>query len=128
MSYLLFSPSSGLPKSALFEIPHFDKVIHGTMFAILSFIYVFDSEKCGKSLFKSIALFLMLSLSFAALSAYIPGRYGNIYDLLSDAFGLGLGVGFYFLAGRRIMMLSLEKKAKWISKSNIKPNEEDKKN
>jgi VanZ family protein len=117
MVYLLFSPSSGLPKTGMLDFPHADKLVHGVMFAILSFVYAFDSEVAGRNLYKAALLFSAIGLAFAALSeyiqhAFIPGRYGNVYDLLSDVAGIILGFLAYFILGRK-MTATLRIKKSW---------------
>jgi VanZ family protein len=116
MVYLLFSPSSGLPKTGMLDFPHADKLVHGVMFAILSFVYAFDSEVAGRNLYKAALLFSAIGLAFAALSeyiqhAFIPGRYGNVYDLLSDVAGIILGFLAYFILGRKMTATLRIKKA-----------------
>ena len=108
MIYLLFTPASGLPKTGLQNIPHSDKIIHAGMFCILSFVFLFDSDKTGANLFKRTVLFLILCIAFGIFTeyiqhAYIPGRHGNVFDIVADATGSIIGIGFYFIIGRKIL-------------------------
>jgi VanZ family protein len=103
MSYMLFTPGSTIPKSGIFEIPNFDKVIHFSMFTIFTFLWLNDSKNNSFIIIFSI---LVISICFAALSeiiqyAYIPGRSGNILDFLSDLSGLITALLFYYLIWKK---------------------------
>ncbi len=106
MSYMLFSPGSAIPKSGIFKIPHFDKIVHFSMFAIFTFLWLNDSK--NNSLLITFSI-LVISVGFAALSeviqyAYIPGRSGNILDFLSDISGLVISLFFYYLVWKKIIV------------------------
>lgn len=98
MSYMLFTPGSALPKTRLFDIPHFDKIIHFSMFTGFAFLWLFDSRENSV---KFSILVLILSLTFAAMSEiiqhfFIPGRSGNYLDFLADFSGLIVGLTMYY--------------------------------
>ncbi len=109
MCYLLFTPGSAIPKTS-WEIPHFDKVVHAGMFASLVFLFQLDSYNTAKARLK-VTLLIIAVLLFGSLSeyiqyAYIPGRSGNIYDLIADGIGVVLGLLLFRLLGERISKLS----------------------
>jgi VanZ family protein len=111
MFYALFSPAKALPETGLFNIPHFDKLIHFGMFSILVFFLYLDSEKQPE--FKKFLrlLFLILTPVFSVLSEviqyyFIVGRSGNIYDFLADIAGLTTGVLFYILFWKKTFRFS----------------------
>jgi len=102
---MLFTPGNAIPKSGIFEIPHFDKIVHFSMFAIFTFLWLNDSKNISYLITFSI---LVISVCFAALSeviqyAYIPGRSGNIMDFLSDVIGLITSLLFYYIVWRKII-------------------------
>jgi VanZ family protein len=106
MLYLLFSPSSGLPKTSVFDIPHFDKLLHFGMFAFLTFLFLWETVEPNRSVKKKIVLYVLASLCFATASEFIQeylisGRHGNVYDFLADFTGLIAGSTFYVLIGRK---------------------------
>lgn len=94
---MLFTPTSGIPKSSFLNIPHGDKIIHFGMFALLTVLFAVDNEKM---ILKTILYFSLFSVSFAASSeliqySLITGRNGNIYDFLADMAGLAIGLLTY---------------------------------
>ncbi len=100
MCYLLFSPASALPKNNIFSIPYFDKVVHFFMFAILTYIYL--SETNQKQLkIKMLLLFIVVSISAVSselIQAYfIPGRSGNIRDFIADITGFLFGLAAFLI-------------------------------
>jgi VanZ family protein len=102
MTYLLFSPSSGLPKGGHINIPHADKAVHLAMFGILSFVYLFDSfryrRKYRKTILNITLICVLIGISSELIQhAFIPGRNGNIYDFLADIIGLLLGIAIFGL-------------------------------
>lgn len=104
MCYLLFSPGSALPKPG-FNIPHSDKVIHAGMFAVLVFLFRLDSRKTQNANLR-ITLLIIGVFAFGTLSeylqhAFIPGRSGNVYDLLADIVGIFIGLLLYYVMGNK---------------------------
>lgn len=100
MLYMLFSPANALPKTGFFYIPHFDKIVHFGMFAILVFLFRVESERNAPEKHLMRNIFIVLGLLFAALSEviqynFIAGRSGNIYDFIADAAGFIVGTAFY---------------------------------
>ena len=113
MCYLLFSPSNGLPKGGVINIPHFDKIVHIGMFSILSVIVFYEAFKNSVPTRRVIIVFTLTAILFAGLSEiiqhnYIEGRNGSWFDLLADLTGLFLGYGLY-----RLMVLA------WLQKHSF---------
>ena len=101
MCFLLFSPSSGLPKGGLFKIPHLDKIVHIGLFAVLCVLYLYDAWRLRLTGTKNFLLFVFFSIMFAILSEliqkhFINGREGSVLDFCADITGLILGSIFYF--------------------------------
>jgi VanZ family protein len=99
MFYMLFSPGSGLPKTGIFNIPYFDKIVHFGMFSLLLFLFLYESQKSNKKAAFYI-IYLSIFLIFSALSEviqykFIQGRSGNMYDFYADFIGLIFGGIFY---------------------------------
>ncbi|MBN2484440.1 MAG: VanZ family protein [Bacteroidales bacterium] len=100
MFYLLFSPSKALPKTGFFNIPHFDKLMHFGMFAILVFLMWLESGKAQNDKNRLRVYFSISAIFFAALSEivqhnFIAGRSGNVLDFLADLAGFLTGFIFY---------------------------------
>lgn len=113
MSYLLFTPGSSLPKTGI-SIPHFDKIVHATMFAILVFLFQLDSYSTPKAKLK-VVLLIITVLLFGCLSEYIqfmyiPGRSGTYQDLVADVIGVAIGLLLFKLAGKKVQKLPLVRK------------------
>lgn len=105
MGYLLFSPSSAIPKTHLLDFPQSDKIIHAAMFAILTYLYLSESsikEKLAKTgiLLFFVGIILVGITSEVIQHFFIPGRTGNVYDLLADLFGFFLGLSTFLIVKR----------------------------
>lgn len=108
MCYLLFSPSGSLPKSGLFHIPHFDKIVHWGMFGILTLVFMYDAHKNLLSKKNTLIILLVFSTFFAVFSEliqyrFITGRQGSFLDFLADITGVVMGVIFVVLLKRFVL-------------------------
>jgi VanZ family protein len=96
---LLLSPIAwwkGVPGP--WEVKYFDKVAHFGLFAITGFVGVFSTN--FQSRFKTrvliaIVLGLFLAIITEFLQYFIPNRHAELYDVLIDAIGLGIGLLLY---------------------------------
>jgi VanZ family protein len=107
MLYMLFSPASTLPKTGLFDIPHFDKIVHFGMFAVLVFVFRLEADKNSSKKQYVKYSFLLLTLFFAVLSEfiqykYIQGRTGNFKDFIADLMGYTSGTLFYIWIWKKL--------------------------
>ena len=93
-------PPGNIPRTGLFSIPHFDKLVHFVLFTIWGFLlfYGFRKQKTGNLLRENptvtaIATGLVYGIFTELLQHFImSGRQGNFFDILSDLFGTVFGV------------------------------------
>jgi VanZ family protein len=115
MFYVLFSPSNKIPQSKLFNLPHFDKIVHFGIFAVLLWIFLTESEKQLGTGIKNTYKILIAFILFAAVSEviqyyYIVGRSGSIYDFLADITGFISGSIFYYFIWKNLINMVSRKK------------------
>lgn len=104
MCYLLFMPASQLPAKPFLKIPHFDKIVHFSMFFILCLL-LFRPVKQHTSNFyfwtPLIAILMAVVLEFTQhrISA---SRHTDVMDFLANTAGLLTATIFfrYFVAGK----------------------------
>ncbi len=92
---LLMLPGSDLPKSSFFNFPYFDKIVHFTMFFLLTifFSYPFTMNVQDKRAVKS--WFVIIALSIIAYGIlmefvqkyFVPGRSFEVADIIFDGLG-----------------------------------------
>jgi len=95
-------PGSSLPGASFFDIPHFDKIVHCSMYGLFGFVALMES-RCSKqcSLYHALllfALFLLSALIEILQATVVASREAEWYDLLANCVGLLLG----YLAFRRL--------------------------
>jgi VanZ family protein len=86
-------PSDNLSSTRFITIPHFDKVVHLTMYFLmgLSWSGVFHNRE--KSVFWVLGLLFILGLSLEILQFYfLTGRFFEIPDLIANITGSILGI------------------------------------
>jgi VanZ family protein len=99
--FLIISlPTGALPATDKLHIPHFDKIVHFTMyFAFGAFIVLgFGKYKRATSITsKHIIISLVAGVFYGVITEYLQhccfaDRNGNIYDALANGFGTVFGV------------------------------------
>jgi VanZ family protein len=99
--FLIISlPTSALPATDKLHIPHFDKIVHFTMYAVLGAFMLlgFGKYKRVTSITnKHIMISLALGVFYGIVTEYLQhccfaDRHGNIYDALANGFGTVFGV------------------------------------
>jgi VanZ family protein len=97
---LLTIPGSDLPKSPLFDFPFFDKLVHLTMFFLLTSLFCFPVGKAAenittiKSRFISVALVVLaygIAMEFVQ-KFFVAGRSFDVADILFDGLGSFAGM------------------------------------
>ncbi|MFN9710306.1 MAG: VanZ family protein [Bacteroidota bacterium] len=94
---LLTIPSSKLPDESLIPIPHFDKIIHISLFAGFTFLWA-GAYISKKTSFNRQLLFIKLVLiafSYGALLEFIQlklERSCNIFDMVANLIGALTGL------------------------------------
>jgi VanZ family protein len=99
---LCLTPSTWLPRSEshgppLFNIPHFDKIVHVALFAGFGLLWCGALRSPGR-----LTRVLIAGLIFAVATEVLQGlpfvdRDPDLVDGLADAFGVVLGVGTAWL-------------------------------
>jgi VanZ family protein len=95
IALLSLIPGENMPGSILFSIPHFDKIIHFSMYAALGFVALSESRREQPRL----GFYMILLFSVFALSALIEilqatvvaARSAEWFDLISNFLGLIAG-------------------------------------
>lgn len=93
-------PPGNIPRTGIFSIPHFDKLVHLILFAIWGWILFcgLRKQKPGSVLQQHpVLLALAAGLAYAILTElfqhfFLDGRQGSIFDVLADLFGTVFGV------------------------------------
>jgi VanZ family protein len=94
ISFLFLLPGSAFPRDTWLTAVHFDKWVHVGLFAILLFLWRSSFEfRMG---FYNIWLFL-LAIAYGWLVEWVqlnwvPYRGFDIYDIMADAAGAGIGI------------------------------------
>ena len=92
-----------MPKEKIFEIPHFDKIVHTVLFLVLEIVLLADIRP--KSLIGNRAILFRINpvvILYAIVTElvqkeFIPDRTGSFYDLLADTAGIITGMLLYGL-------------------------------
>jgi VanZ family protein len=104
--FIIAIPGSSIPDSRLFQIPHFDKIIHAGIFFILGFLSVYGFTKQGDSTilknyaYTSAVVFCVIygGITETIQHFFITERSGEIADILANTLGSIAGVAvFYYL-------------------------------
>ena len=109
MCYLLFIPASQIPSEPFMNIPHFDKIVHFSLFFILCLLmfrpvkpltpnYYFWAPVC------SLVVAVVLEFSQQKIS---ETRHTDIYDFIANTAGLlsATIVYRYFISGKKLEKL-----------------------
>jgi len=104
--YLSLMPGNDLPRVPLFNIPHFDKLIHLGFYFVLALLLIRPfSSFTRRAYIYSLILASLLSGCVEILQEKIAVlRHGDIYDFLANLTGILLALLFYrlFISGKKI--------------------------
>ncbi len=106
MGFILFAisiPSSEVSKIPLVQIPHFDKLVHFTLFFVLTILLISESNplrregKIGnKTFYKAALLAAAYGLLTEVLQYYVfTSRSGSILDLVANLVGVAIAILSY---------------------------------
>jgi len=95
----LFMPANELPKQAFINIPHFDKLVHFSLFFGLCVLLFRPFKKLKlKHYYLAPATSIFLGLFLEASQQLISAtRSSNFYDFLANLAGIASAILFYFL-------------------------------
>ncbi|TVQ04263.1 MAG: VanZ family protein [Balneolaceae bacterium] len=105
--FIIAIPGSSIPDSSLFQIPHFDKIIHSGIFFVLGLFSVYGFIKQGDTnilksyAYTSAVIFCVIygGLTEVIQHFFIAERFGEIADFIANIIGSVAGVAvFYYLA------------------------------
>ena len=103
--YALFIPAKDLPIKPFLNIPHFDKMVHFTLFFVLCLLLLRPFKRINLGYYVlapliSIALSALLEFSQHSFS---KTRSSDIYDFLANTIGIIASVVFFYLfvSGRK---------------------------
>jgi VanZ family protein len=103
--YGLFTPSGRLPKTAILNIPHFDKIVHFGLFFIFCLLLFKPIKKLKMNhLYLAPVISLILAATLESVQHMIStSRSSNLYDFMANAAGIIVSVFiFHFIiSGRR---------------------------
>jgi VanZ family protein len=103
IALLSLVPGDNMPGSFLFAIPHFDKIVHISMYGTLGFVALAESRRDQPRL----AFHMLVLLSIFAMSATIEilqatvvaARAAEWFDLLANFLGLIAGYFAHRIVG-----------------------------
>ena len=87
---------SQLPKASLFTIPHFDKMVHFTLYFILASVWLIDDFKKRLEFNKKILFLIVLSsVAYGVImeivqKVIVQNRDGDFFDALANAMGVAI--------------------------------------
>ncbi len=97
MSYLAFRPAD-----AFHPTLGWDKLNHAAAFLTMAFSGHFAFRERPRATFWVVFSLLALGIAIELLQTYIPGRQGEVEDLLADAVGLFMGLLLALGLARRL--------------------------
>jgi VanZ family protein len=104
IALLSLIPGNKVPFNSFFSIPHFDKVVHFSMYASLGFVALMESRRTRQySLFHLLIIVSILLLSglIEILQATLASNRGAEWtDLLANFLGLLAGYLAFLVLGR----------------------------
>ena len=97
--YGLFIPAGSLPTKPFLNIPHFDKVVHFSMFFMFCLLLFRPFKKLE---FKYYFLAPLTATAFGAILEWAQrlisvSRSSDIYDFFANAIGILMATLFYYL-------------------------------
>jgi VanZ family protein len=103
--YALFIPAKDLPIKPFLNIPHFDKMVHFTLFFVLCLLLLRPFKRIN---FKYYFFAPLISITLSALLEFSQHSFSNtrssdIYDFLANTIGIIASVVFFYLfvSGRK---------------------------
>jgi hypothetical protein len=124
---LISMPASAIPEQRFFNIPHFDKLVHATIFFVFSFLicvgFYYKNKINHKNhvLLSQFFVVLIVGLIYGGITEMVQeyflfDRDGDWLDFVANAIGVIAGIlGFIILENTRIL-----KAFKFLEKLNSK--------
>lgn len=107
IALLCLVPDNSVPDISLFSIPHFDKIVHFSMYGSLGFVSLMESRckfRCTGYHLRLIGILLLLSGLIEILQAtVVASRSAEWADLMANLAGLAAGyLAFRLMGGFRL--------------------------
>ncbi len=103
--YVLFIPAKDLPIKPFLNIPHFDKIVHFTLFFVLCLLLLRPFKRIN---LKNYVFAPLISIMLSAVLEFSQHSFSNtrssdIYDFLANTIGIIASVVFFYLfvSGRK---------------------------
>jgi len=90
VTYILMSPSDGIPRWAFRAWPGVDEIIHLLLFGVMAFLWQRATTARESHIFGLVVLYGLLTEVMQHL--YVSGRSGSALDLAADALGTALAL------------------------------------
>lgn len=105
---LLVMPAADIPASPFFELVHFDKWVHASLFGTLTFLICFPFFKTTRA---SLSFFIWIgiaSLAYGIIMEFVQkylttDRDYDVWDMAADAAGVILGCAFTNILYKRYL-------------------------
>lgn len=85
---------------------HLDQIFHAVVYLLIC-LYFYLGHYMGLTLFRrnSVLVFLVMILVLATVTEgvqiFVPARVFNVFDWIANLIGIGMGMGIYWVTGRR---------------------------
>ena len=92
---LLAMPGDGLPSKDLYFIPHFDKLVHATIFFILVWLWAKHLNKKNTLSSKTLFLIALAATAYGIVMEFVQiytGRDFSVGDMVADGAGAILAI------------------------------------
>lgn len=105
--WIISIPGTSIPSSKLFDIPHFDKLVHAAVFAVFTFLLTYGLRMQQIIVLNKYpyTISLLVGVVYSMLTEWIQLRFvdsrsGELYDLIADLAGCLMGVLLYYYLNR----------------------------
>lgn len=101
INYISLIPADEIPKSKLFGIPHFDKMVHFGIYFIFSIFLASMFNKPAINKLKTVIIIIVLNIFIGGTIEYLQdilpvNRSGSYLDFLADILGCLTALLFYY--------------------------------
>ena len=97
--YTLLIPAEDIPMSPLLKIPHFDKIVHFTLFFVYCLLLIrsFRKTALNQWIFAPLTALIFSALLELGQHTMSVSRSSNFYDFIANAAGVLSAILFYSL-------------------------------
>jgi VanZ family protein len=102
--WIICMPGNSIPKTPFINIPHFDKVVHAVIFAVLAFLVNYGLYRQNNTFIRKnhYTISIISGVIYGIITEwiqlkFIPGRSGEILDWVADVAGTIAGIIAFYL-------------------------------